>query len=185
MTRWRALLGQLGPVETLDYPYQLAGKKRPDTLEQLIDAHGRALESGRRHHPSGEPVVLVGKSMGSRVGCHLAARSPVAAVVCLGYPLIPAGRPGPLRDQALIDAKAPLLLLQGTRDPLCPLDALKEVLLKRNAPTELVVVEAGDHSLQVTKTWQRSSGIDQAASDAALVGRIEEFLTRALGKRSS
>lgn len=181
MMRWRALLTTLGPVETLDYPYQIAGKKRPDTLERLIDAHGRALEAARARHPTDEPVVLVGKSMGSRVGCHLAARSPVAAVVCLGYPLVPPGRAGPLRDQALLEASAPLLLLQGTRDPLCPLEPLREVLRKRKRPTELVVVESGDHSLETTKTHQRRAGIDQATSDAALLHRMSDFLTKTVG----
>ena len=33
------------------------------------------------------PVVLIGKSMGSRIGCHLALEEDVAALVCLGYPL--------------------------------------------------------------------------------------------------
>ena len=68
------LLAPFGAVQTFDYPYALAGRKRPDPLPRLIAAHREALDGlggGRR-------VVLAGKSMGGRVGCHVALETPVA-----------------------------------------------------------------------------------------------------------
>jgi fermentation-respiration switch protein FrsA (DUF1100 family) len=41
----------------------------------------------------------------------------------------------------------PVLFLQGSRDPLCPLADLETVRAAMRAPTELFVVEGGDHSL--------------------------------------
>src|SRR5262245_19155780 len=104
-----------------------SGRKTPDRLPALIAAHRAALEEARAKHPQ-RPVVLAGKSMGSRVGCHLAVElhaegRPPAAVVCFGYPLR-SGSSGALRDEVLRALRTPLLLLQGTRDPLCPLDVL-------------------------------------------------------------
>ena len=68
------ILEPFGPVQGFDYPYMLAGRKRPDALPQLIAAHRAALESMAGE--TGKGVVLAGKSMGGRVGCHLALQAP-------------------------------------------------------------------------------------------------------------
>ena len=89
MRAWAERLGTLAIVETLDYPYVRAGRKSPDRLPVLIAAHREALDAARARHGSERPYVLAGKSMGGRVGCHLAAElgggaHPPAAVVCFG-----------------------------------------------------------------------------------------------------
>ena len=138
MTTWRDRLATVGVVESLDYPYRRAGRKAPDKLPVLIAAHRQALADARRHHsspapPGGVRVVLVGKSMGGRVGCHVALEEPVDALVCLGYPL--RGASGALRDEVLVALRTPVLFVQGTRDPLCPLEALEAVRKRMIAPT--------------------------------------------------
>lgn len=175
MQAWARRLGRLGPVVTLDYPYALAGRKRPDPMPRLLAAHREALAAARAAHP-GLPVLLAGKSMGSRVGCHLAADDPDAAVglVCLGYPLV--GRSGKVRDEVLLGLRTPVLFVQGTRDPLCPLDHLRRVRRRMKARTALHVVEAGDHSLQVTKAHTRATGVTQEAADEAALAAIEAFV---------
>src|SRR5205823_6277167 len=97
------------------------------------------------------PLVLVGKSMGSRIGCHVATTDRASALVCLGYPLRAQGS-GKIRDEVLLALKTPILFVQGTRDPLCPLELLSEVRERMTAENALHVVEGGDHSLLVTKT---------------------------------
>ena len=69
MLRWAELLTTIGNVVAFDYPYLAEGRKRPDPLPKLIEAHRAALEKARQSHAG--PVVLIGKSMGGRVGCHL------------------------------------------------------------------------------------------------------------------
>src|SRR5512145_321110 len=85
MSAWAERLATLGAVVRLDYPYMRAGRRSPDRLPILVSAHRDAL-AGARGRRRG-PVVLAGKSMGSRVGCHLALEEQVDALVCLGYPL--------------------------------------------------------------------------------------------------
>ena len=85
MVAWRKRLATVGDVTAFDYPYMRAGRKAPDRLPVLIDAH-RAVLAKVRARAKG-PLFLVGKSMGGRVGCHLALEEPVAGVICLGYPL--------------------------------------------------------------------------------------------------
>ena len=175
MLKWASLLGALGDVRTLDYPYMLEGRKRPDRLPELIAVHRGALRQARELHAG--PIVLIGKSMGGRVGCHVSLEERVAVVVCLGYPLCGAGDPTKLRDKVLRELRTPVLFLQGTRDPLCPLELLEQVRAGMSAPNELFVVEGGDHSLSVTKKQLKTAGESQDAVDQRILAAIQKFVT--------
>lgn len=178
MRGWAGRLSKLGPVATLDYPYMRAGRKRPDRLPVLIEAHHEALARAREGHAG--PVVLAGKSMGSRVGCHVALQAPVDALVCFGYPLVSAGKSRTVRDGVLLDLRTPVLFIQGTRDRLCPLDQLEAVRRRMTAPSDLVVVEEGDHSLRITQRRAKREGITQAEVDEEILASIRRFLAARL-----
>ena len=172
MVAWRERLQALGPVETIDYPYMREGRKRPDRLPALIEAHAGALSTLRARADG--PIFLAGKSMGGRVACHLALEQPVAGVICFGFPLLSTS--GRRRDEVLLALRAPILLVQGTRDPLCPLDLLAEVGPRMTAPTTLLVVEAGDHSLAVSAAHRKASGQTQADADARVLEAVQSFV---------
>ena len=176
MQGWRDRLATLGDVATLDYPYMRAGRKSPDKLPVLVESHRAALADARGRAKG--PLFLVGKSMGGRVGCHLAVEEPVAGVVCLGYPL-KAGGSGALRDEVLLALRVPVLFVQGTRDPLCPLPLLAEVRARMTAPNTLLVVEGGNHSLETSAAARKAAGETQAASDARVLDAIRSFVTAA------
>jgi uncharacterized protein len=176
------LLGTIGLVEPFDYPYALQGRRRPDPLPKLIAAHRAALAALRAKHDG--PIVLAGKSMGGRVGCHVALVDPVQAVICLGYPLCAAGDRSKLRDQVLVELRTPILFAQGTRDPLCPLDLLEGVRKRMRAPSTLYVVEGGDHSLVVAKGALKALGSSQEQVDESMVTAIARFLREALDQAS-
>ena len=112
--------------------------------------------------------------MGGRVGCHLALEESVAGVICLGYPLR-SGATGALRDEVLLALRTPILFVQGTRDPLCPLDRLAEVRARMTAPSTLVVVEGGNHSLEVSAGQRKASGETQGDADARVLEAIRRF----------
>jgi uncharacterized protein len=174
MQRWAKRLGTLGHVFPFDYPYMEERRKRPDPLPVLIAAHRAALMEARKAHDG--PVVLIGKSMGGRVGCHLALEEEVTAVICLGYPLCGAGNPGKMRDAVLLESTQPILFVQGTRDSLCPLDLLESVRQKMKAPNQLYVVEGGDHSLMVTKGQLKANGETQGHVEERIVETIWDFV---------
>lgn len=184
MTRWAERLANLADVVRFDYGYVEKGRLTPDPLPVLIAAHRAALAEARRAHAeaaararrgrSAAPVVLAGKSMGSRVGCHVALEEEVAALICLGYPL--RGARGAMRSEVLLALRTPVLFVQGSRDALCPLDALEEVRRATKAPTVLHVVDGGNHSLEVGVRALRQRGETQEAVDAGVAEVIAAFL---------
>jgi predicted alpha/beta-hydrolase family hydrolase len=179
MVGWKKRLGSIAPVATFDYPYMRERRKAPDPLPKLVAAHREALATALALHDG--PAVLAGKSMGSRVSCHVALEDPNAkALVCLGYPLSSPGKRNALRDEVLIGLKVPILFVQGTRDSLCPLDLLEGVRKRMQAPSELYVVDGGDHSLVVSASKLKAAGETQSDSDARVLAAIKQFLDKSL-----
>ncbi len=84
-----------------------------------------------------------------------------------------AGIQAKLRDKVLRELLTPILFVQGTRDPLCPLDLLEKVRSEMHAPNELHIVEGGDHSLIVTKKQLKITGESQQAIDARILSAIK------------
>ena len=172
MQQWRQRLSTIGDVDVFDYPYMQQGRRRPDPLPQLIAAHRQALIKARR----GRTTILIGKSMGGRIGCHVSLEEKVDAIVCLGYPLCGGGDRAKLRDKVLRALHTPILFVQGTRDSLCPLDFLESVRTEMTAPTFLHVVEGGDHSLLVSKRQLVATGETQADVDRRILETIAKFI---------
>ena len=175
MQAWKARLSSIGDVMTFDYEYMAERHGRPDPLPILIARHRRALAEARQ---LSRPMILIGKSMGGRIGCHVALEEQVAGVVCFGYPLCGGGDPRKMRDKVLRELETPILFVQGTRDPLCPLDLLENVRREMSAPNFLHVVEGGDHSLIVGKKQLRAAGETQDEVDARTLTATGEFVAR-------
>lgn len=176
MRAWTERLSGIGDVRTFDYDYVREGRRRPDPPPLLIAAHRQALRGARTDLQ--RPVVLIGKSMGGRIGCHVALEEPVAGLVCFGYPLCGAGDPKRLRDKVLRELRTPVLFVQGTRDQLCPLDLLENVRKEMTAPSFLHVVEGGDHSLLVLKTQLKIRSETQEEVDQRMLAAIAQFVGR-------
>lgn len=176
MMRFRGYFAELGDVFAFDYPYQQQGRRSPDRHAVLVAAHEQAIAQARAMHPG--PVVLVGKSMGSRMGCHASLSTPVSALVNLGYPLIAASGADKVRDAVLRELKAPALFVQGTRDTMCPLERLQPLLEEMTSHTELHVVESGDHSLEVTRTFLKQHELTQGQVEAEIMRVVADFVSR-------
>jgi predicted alpha/beta-hydrolase family hydrolase len=111
-----------------------------------------------------------------RIGCHVALEEQVDSIICLGYPLCGAGDRTKLRDEVLRALRTPILFVQGTRDPLCPLDLLERVRREMQAPNALHLIEGGDHSLGVSKRELQTSGRTQEAIDQRILDVIAQFV---------
>ncbi|HEX2058188.1 MAG TPA: alpha/beta fold hydrolase [Actinomycetota bacterium] len=140
-----------------EFPYMVAGRKAPDKASVLENAW-RAVAEAARDRAGDRPLVLGGKSMGGRIASQaVAAGAPADGLVFHGYPLHPPGRPDRIRKAHLPDVKVPMLFVEGTRDPFCPLDTLRDVIAETKVDAEVAVIDDGDHSFKVRASSGRST----------------------------
>ncbi|MHB8630569.1 MAG: alpha/beta family hydrolase [Candidatus Limnocylindria bacterium] len=115
---------------------------------------------------SGGPIALIGRSYGGRICAFLAADEPPDALVILGHPIAPPGRPRPADEAALLGIACPTLVVQGDRDELGPL-AVLERIAGQNPRIDLVVVRGAGHEYRT----HEAEAIDAAARWLAAVLR--------------
>ena len=137
-------------VARIDQPYRVAGRRAPAPAPRL-DAAWTSVVSGLRGRFAAGPLVTGGRSSGARVACR-------TAIACLAFPLVPPRRPEKSRLPELLGVGAPVLVVQGERDPF-------------GGPQDFpggidVVAVAGDHSLR------RSAGAVATAVTGWLAQRV-------------
>ncbi|MFD9096327.1 alpha/beta family hydrolase [Streptomyces collinus] len=138
----RELPGHGVSVALVEQPWRVAGKKlapAPKTLDTGWRGIWPALAR------PGLPVVSGGRSAGARVACRTATGLGAHAVLALGFPLHPPGRPDKSRADELLGAGVPTLVVQGGADPFGRPAEFPE------GPHELVEVPYGDHGFAVPK----------------------------------
>ena len=101
------------------------------------------------------------------------------ALVFLGYPLHPPGRPEKLRREHLEQVAVPMLFLQGSRDGFAQPDLLAETVGRLRPRARLVEVEGGDHSFRVA-----GGARDGAAIGAGLAPAVAGFVADVVGSAS-
>ncbi|NOJ39854.1 alpha/beta hydrolase family protein [Bradyrhizobium australiense] len=156
-------------IATLRYqfPYMEKGGKRPDPPAVAHAAVRAAVAEAGRRFPS-LPLIAGGRSFGGRMTSQAQALSPlpgVGALVFLGFPLHPAGKPSSERARHLADVTIPMLFLQGTRDALAELSLLEPVAKSLGSRATLHLLDGADHSFHVLKSSGRN---DRAVMDEAL-----------------
>ncbi|MFB7912755.1 alpha/beta family hydrolase [Streptomyces sp. NPDC056061] len=141
-------------VALVEQPWRVAGKK--------VAPAPRTLDTGWRGvWPTlvapGLPVVAGGRSAGARVACRTAAELGARAVLALGFPLHPPGRPEKSRAEELLGTGVPTLVVQGGNDPFGRPAEFPP------GEYELTEVPHGDHGFAVPKksgsTEERAMGI--------------------------
>jgi len=136
-------------VLTFNYAYTQAGRRSPDRMPKLLNVHRAA---AKRMATYVDRVVFAGKSMGGRVGSHLAGDEgwPAAGLVYLGYPLVAMGKGESRATEHLEAIGVPQLFVAGTSDRLSPPDQIVP-LAGRLPGADVYVVANGDHSFHVPK----------------------------------
>ncbi len=169
----RAIAAAGFEVVTFNFLYmelRRGGPDRPPVLEQTW----RAVLDAVRARARGRRVFIGGKSMGGRFASRIAASAEVevGGVVLLGYPLHPPGKPEQLRTEHLAAVRAPMLFVQGTRDPFGSPDELRPFLEGLAPGTRLLEIEGGDHSLATPK----KAGISLAQTMDRVAREIASFI---------
>jgi uncharacterized protein len=152
-----ALAGVLASFEVVrfNFPYREKGSSRIDPVPVLKNRVKEVAVGARRN---GARLFLGGRSMGGRVASMLVADGFACdGLLLFAYPLHPAGRPDKLRTEHLPRIAAPVLCVNGTRDPLCT-RALMEPALAALPRWTMHWLEGADHSFHVLKASGRSDG---------------------------
>ncbi len=131
------------------------GRPKPDLLIEIAQLKKAAKGC----------AVLVGRSFGGRVCARYAVGYPPEALVLLGYPIRPPGKPRPFDEAALKALKCPTLILQGQDDALGSPGLLSEVLAGNPFVTLEVIAGAG-HSF--------------GKHEKAAVARVAQWLSQRL-----
>jgi len=133
-----------------NFPYRQQSRREPDAFETLVRVHlalagwlmGRLPAESRR-------LVLAGKSQGSRTALAASRRIEAAGLILLGYPLHPARERHIRPDEPLAQVGLPLLVVQGTRDPLARPGLLEPLLERLPGPMERLFIAQGSHAFAV------------------------------------
>jgi uncharacterized protein len=121
-------------------------KRPPPRADKLIAEFQTALQE--LMNESEGPLLLGGKSMGGRVAAMLGGGGSlpgrVKGVTCFGYPFHPTGKSdAEWRLAPLEEAKRPVLILQGDRDPFGSKQEIDEITLPDHV--SLTYLEDGNH----------------------------------------
>lgn len=148
-----------------NFPYMEKKLGRPDQPAVAHAAIRAAVAEAARLCP-GLKLVAGGKSFGGRMTSQAQSKAPLPGVkglAFLGFPLHAAKKPSAERAEHLAGIAIPMLFLQGTRDGLADLGALKPVIETLGARATLHEVEGADHSFAVLKKSGRSN--DEALTE--------------------
>ena len=149
-----------------NFPYMEAGKRSTDRQPVAVATVRAAFEAVSSRAAHGEPSWVGGKSFGGRMASVAVAEGLAAGgIVFLGYPFHPPGKPERVRDEHLYGIEAPLLFLQGTKDPFATPD-VRDAVIARLPSATLHLVEGGGHSLERSR---KDDAREVAASFASLV----------------
>lgn len=168
-------------VGRFEFPYMASrrangGRRPPDRQPVLLDCW-RQVHALVRLQVAG-PLAIGGKSMGGRMASLLADELGAAALVCLGYPFHPPGKPDKLRTEHLAQLATPALIVQGERDPF---GGREEVAGYALASTiQLHWLTAADHDFKPL----RSSGLTQELQLQDAARATADWLAARLGAGS-
>ena len=129
-------------VALVEQPYRVAERRSPPPAPKLDAAWTAVVDHLREKEFAGLPLIVGGRSAGARVACRTAEPIGAVAVLCLAFPLQPAGRSATTAKSRLPELGAvsvPTLVVQGERDRFG---------FPPEGPGRKVVAVPGDHALK-------------------------------------
>ncbi|GAA5150816.1 dienelactone hydrolase family protein [Microbacterium pseudoresistens] len=158
-----------------NFPYAEAGRRMPGPAAHAVLAWRAVIESIRER--SAGRVIACGKSYGGRMASMAVAEGmPVDALVYLGYPLHPPGKPEKPRVEHLPVVAVPQLFVEGTDDPFIqPLSQFEDAVAScQDARIEWF--EGGGHSFEV-----KGAKRPPAEVGASLAPTVSSFIRDVVG----
>jgi len=146
-------------VGRFNFPYMVRaveeGRRRPPgAINKLLTSWEDVIRNVGSPLKAGQKLAIGGKSMGGRIASMSTHPEYVSALICLGYPFHPPGKPEKLRIDHFVDIKVPAMIIQGERDTF----GNQEEVKRMNLPSriEKVWLADGDHSFKPRKISGRT-----------------------------
>jgi len=165
------------PVVRFEFAYMRrrrteGARSGPDPAPRLLEEWRTVIAGLDAQGISRRALVIGGKSMGGRMASMVADGEGVLALVCLGYPFHPPGKPQVTRVDHLASLQTPALFVQGTRDSL----GSKEDVAGYRLPRRIRIhwCEDGDHSLKPRKASGRTEQQNLGEAIAATADFIRQ-----------
>jgi len=151
-----AFLAQGLSVVRFNFLYTEKKKGPPDRMPRLMECYTAVVERVRQELKP-DHLCIGGHSLGGRTASMLAADGFVCeGLLLLAYPLHPAGQPEKLRDAHLVQIQRPVLCFNGTRDEMCQLERMQQVVEKLPPTFTMHWLQGADHGFHVQKRSGRT-----------------------------
>lgn len=124
-------------------------RRPPDSAKKLLAAWEEVIADAATQMNNKQRLAIGGKSMGGRIASMATHLEPIAALVCLGYPFHPPGKPEKLRTEHFSSIKVPAVIIQGERDMFGNKEEVRRMQLPRCIKN--VWLTDGDHSFKPRK----------------------------------
>lgn len=179
MDYWKSLLSSMGQLINVNVPY------RPEqTASEILhviktSVRDKIRDTMRKKFNELRPLLLVGFNQGSLISIHCALDNPgqVAAIICLGFPMVALnGFRGDL-DDPLLDLDIPILFVIGqmaTTATISALERLRESMTRSD--TGLVVIGGANDKLIMCYKKKLSDGVTQYHVDKSIADEIYNFV---------
>jgi hypothetical protein len=156
-----------------NFPYAEAGRKQPDPVQLLVATLLSAVRAAEERQGT-LPLLLGGKSMGGAMAATATrdgALPEVRGLVILSFPLHAPNRPSAVNARALERARRPMLIVQGTRDPLADFGLMQALAEKLGAGVTLHAIRDANHGFEVPEGGRSAEEIQ-----AEIAGAVAAFV---------
>eukprot|EP00035_Acanthoeca_spectabilis_P026158 m.461519 g.461519 ORF g.461519 m.461519 type:complete len:503 (-) comp22334_c0_seq1:72-1580(-) len=172
LTGWRMRLSALGKVVGCQETAAMARD-----IQVMAKTLFRKVREVRVKYP-GQPVVLVGMSVGAKVAITVSFKERVDCLICLGLQL--QGVAGNTADAVdmrdLLQLKPPTLFAIGSQSWLSPVPKMEQIRLQMIARNKLVIVREADENLRIPLSKRLKVKMTQVMSDQLVLNEIGTFV---------
>ncbi|MCI0371457.1 MAG: alpha/beta hydrolase [candidate division NC10 bacterium] len=158
-----ALLHEAVPVSVFLFDYREYGRSEGEISKAgtFLDGEAAFQAAAARATESGLPLILFGRSLGTALAVHIAARHRCAGavleaaftssadVIRLYFPFLPPPSPGTPTYDSLAQigsVRCPVLFLHGERDEIIPLEMARRLFAAAREPKALEVIRGAGHN---------------------------------------